>query len=131
MQNEEKDYSYTGYNKNLKKNAQSLRVNMTRHERHLWYDYLKDSDVRWRRQRPIDKYIADYYCSKAKLVIELDGNQHYTDEGLGYDAFRTEIINNYGIEILRFSNTDIDRDFELVCRIIENKVSERRCKLAE
>ncbi|MCM1364865.1 MAG: endonuclease domain-containing protein [Faecalibacterium sp.] len=122
---EEKDYEYTGYNKNLMPNARSLRKNMTPQERRLWHDFLKTYPIRFYRQRSIDFYIADFYCSKAKLVVELDGAQHYTPNGKEYDKLRTEIIELHGIEVVRFSNTDINNNFYNVCSVIDNKVKER------
>ena len=121
----EKDYTYTGYNKNLKENARYLRKNMTRHEKHLWYDFLRKYPVKFYRQRPIDRYIVDFYCSKAKLVIELDGSQHYTAEGMEYDQIRTEILEKYNLYVIRFSNYDIDKNFRSVCEMIDIKVKER------
>lgn len=121
----EKDYKYTGYNKNLKENARHLRKNMTRHEKHLWYDFLRKYPVKFYRQRPIDKYIVDFYCSKAKLVIELDGSQHYTAEGMEYDGIRTEVLEQYNLFVLRFSNYDVDNNFRGVCEMIDAKVKER------
>ncbi|MCI5911415.1 MAG: endonuclease domain-containing protein [Oscillospiraceae bacterium] len=118
----EKDYKYTGYNSYLKDSARILRKNMTRHERHLWYDFLKNYPVKWYRQRVIDKYIADFYCSKANLVIELDGSQHFTEEGIEYDSVRNEIMEQYNLKIIHISNVDIDRNFYEVCEIINNEV---------
>ena len=95
---------------------------MTRQERHLWYSFLKKYPVKFYRQRVIDHYIADFYCSKAKLVIELDGSQHYTDEGKEYDRIRTDILERYGLEVMRFSNSDIDRNFAAACATLDEKV---------
>ena len=111
----EKDFSYTLYNPNLKDNARNLRKSMTPQERRLWYCFLKDYPLKFYRQRVIGVYIADFYCSKAKLVIEIDGSQHYTEEGISYDEVRTFIINELGIEVIRFTNQDIDTNFEGVC----------------
>ena len=73
----------------------------------------------------IDQYIVDFYCSKAKLIIELDGSQHYTVEGEEYDSVRTEVLEQYGLEVIRFSNDEIDRHFDDSCRYIEEKIKER------
>ena len=116
---------YTGYGHGTVEAARMLRKNMTDHEKKLWYCFLKDHSVKFYRQRPIGRYIADFYCSKAKLVIELDGKQHYTPDGIEYDEVRTEIINSYGIEVIRFSNDDIDRNFSQVCKVIDDKVKEK------
>ncbi len=117
--------SFTGYNKKLKKASQELRKKMTPQEKHLWYDFLKNYPVQIYRQRPIYKFIADFYCAKAKLVIEIDGSQHYSEEGIEYDSLRSEIINKFGVEVIRFSNYDIDNNFEGVCMTIDKTVSKR------
>ena len=113
------------YNGNLIPRAKELRKNATRQENHLWYDFLRTDPVRFQRQKTIDRFIADFYCHKARLVIELDGSQHYTDEGLAYDEERTNVLNTYKLEVLRFSNLDIDRNFNGVCTIIDEKIKER------
>ena len=120
-----KDFEFTGYNKKLIEPTRLLRKNMTRHEKHLWYDFLSKYPVKFVKQRPIDNFIADFYCSKAKLIIEIDGSQHYTVEGKSYDDLRTEIINKYGVTVIRFSNYDIDKNFEGVCIEIDKIVKER------
>ena len=124
----EKDYYFTGYNSSLCDTARMLRKNMTKQERHLWYDYLKNCSPRWLRQRVIDQYIVDFYCSKAKLIVELDGSQHYTVSGEEYDSVRTEVLEQYGLEVIRFSNDEIDRRFNDSCRFIEEKIKERTGK---
>lgn len=113
------------YNGNLIPRAKELRKNATRQENHLWYDFLRTYPVRFQHQKTIDRFIADFYCHKARLVIELDGSQHYTDEGLAYDEERTNVLNTYNLEVLRFSNLDIDRNFNGVCMIIDEKIKER------
>ncbi|MBR2460623.1 MAG: endonuclease domain-containing protein [Clostridia bacterium] len=115
----------------LKKNnellnvARILRRNMTRQEKHLWYDFLRYYPVKIYKQRIIDNFIADFYCHSARLVIELDGSQHYTSHGKAHDAARTEILERYGIYVLRFSNRDVDKNFEGVCRMIDRVINER------
>ena len=115
----------------LKKNnkllniARILRRNMTRQEKHLWYDFLRYYPVKIYKQRIIDNFIADFYCHSARLVIELDGSQHYTNQGKAQDAARTEILERYGIYVLRFSNKDIDESFEGVFRMIDKVINER------
>ena len=116
---------YTGYNSELKDFSRDLRKNMTPQERRLWFCYLKTYPVKFYRQRSIAYYIADFYCSKAHLVIELDGGQHYTPEGMDYDRNRTEVIETYQLEVIRFSNSDIDKNFRGVCEYIDLKVTER------
>ena len=113
------------YNGNLIPRAKELRKNATRQENHLWYDFLRTYSLRFQRQKTIDRFIADFYCHKARLVIELDGSQHYTEEGLAYDEERTNVLNKYNLEVLRFSNLDIDRNFNGVCTIIDKKIEER------
>ena len=121
----EKDYKYTAYNNILLPPAKALRKNMTRQEKHLWYDFLRKYPVKIFKQRPIGTYIADFYCSKARLIIEVDGGQHYTDDGLEYDENRTYALNQLGISVIRFSNYDIDKNFEGVCIEINKAITER------
>ena len=109
----------------LRDTARMLRKNMTRHEKHLWYDYLKQYPVRWYKQRIIESFVVDFYCSGAKLVVELDGSQHYTEQGLEYDRQRSLYLEAYGLMVLRFSNDDIDKNFEGVCMEIDKVVKER------
>ena len=117
--------SHTGYNKELKSLARTNRKNMTRHEKHLWYDFLSGYEIKFVKQRPIDGYIVDFYCDKAKLAVELDGSQHFTENGEEYDKNRTKIIEKYGVEVIRFTNMQVDEDFEAVCIAIDAKVKER------
>ena len=105
--------------------AKSLRKNATPQENHLWYDFLSSYPIRFQRQKSIDNFIADFYCHAARLVIELDGSQHYTPEGRSYDEARTDIIERYGIEVIRFTNPDVDDNFYGVCYIIDKKIKER------
>ena len=111
-----------------RKNAQSLRKNMTKEERHLWYDFLKNYPVQFRRQYTIGCYIADFYCHQARLVLELDGSQHYDPKGKEYDQRRTMYLENQGIKVLRFSNLDVLRQFAGVCEQIDLTVKERMRK---
>ena len=104
--------------------AKELRKNATRQENHLWYDFLRTYPVRFQRQKTIGGFIVDFYCHYAKLVIELDGSQHYTDDGKAYDAERTSILEKYGLSIMRFSNNDIDNKFQAVCNMIDQKIKE-------
>ena len=116
--------SFTGYNKNLKKASQELRKGMTPQEKHLWYDFLKNYPVQFYRQRPIYKFIADFYCAKAGIVIELDGSQHYEEKGLLKDKIRTEKIEQRDLTVIRIPNNEIYRNFEGVCMYIDNAVKE-------
>ena len=113
------------HNKNLVKNAKVLRKDMTKEERHLWYDYLRNKDVRFLRQKIIGSYIVDFYCSKANLVIELDGSQHYTEQGMQYDMERSAVFEQYGVQVLRFRNQDVSAHFEMVCEQIHEAVVKR------
>lgn len=103
--------------------AKSLRKNATRQEKHLWYDFLCTYKPRFQRQKAIDHFIADFYCHKAKLVIELDGSQHYTEAGIAKDEFRTEILEDYDLKVIRFSNRQIDENFRGVCEYIDMAVT--------
>ena len=105
-------------NKKLQDYARQLRNNATRHENRLWYEFLRDYPIQFNRQMVIMNYIADFYCAKARLVIELDGSQHYTEEGISRDAAREELLRSLDLEILRFSNLDIDKAFKGVCDAI-------------
>ena len=106
------------HNTNLTTNARTLRKNMTKEERHLWYDFLKSYPVRFLRQKVIGNYIVDFYCHSARLIIELDGSQHYEDKGIENDAKRDKYLNGIGIKALRYSNLDINQRFESVCEDI-------------
>ena len=103
----------------IKQYARTLRNQMTKEERHLWYDFLKPYPVRFLRQYIVDRYIVDFYCPSAKLVIEVDGSQHYESEGLVYDKIRTETLNQYGLTVLRFTNRQVNREVENVCLCID------------
>ena len=112
-------------NNNLLDNAKKLRKNMTPQEKRLWYDYLRQYPVKIYKQRIVDNYIVDFYCHKAKLVIELDGYSHYTDEGKKEDYNRTEKLKQYGISVLRFSNSDVDNNFDCVCNKINMMIQSK------
>ena len=108
------------YNTNLSDNAKALRRNMTKEERHLWYDFLKLLPVMVHRQKVIGNYIVDFYIAESKLVIELDGSQHYEDTGKQADAVRDAYLGSLGLTVLRYSNTDIHYRFLGVCEDILN-----------
>jgi very-short-patch-repair endonuclease len=99
--------------------AKQLRKNSTPQEKHLWYDFLSKYSPKFQRQKAIDNFIADFYCHEAKLVIEIDGLQHTTEEGALKDEFRTEILESYGLRVIRFTNHQIDTRFKDVCRYID------------
>ena len=105
--------------------AKELRRSMTSQERKLWYLFLREYTVKIYKQRIIDSFIVDFYCASAKLAIELDGSQHYTKQGQAYDAERSACLARYGLTILRFTNTDVDKHFALVCDTIHTAIQER------
>ena len=113
------------HNKNNEAYARVLRKEMTPWERKLWYRFLKNYPVRFQRQKCIGNYIADFYCFRAKLVIELDGGGHYDPENQKKDNIRTRILESYGLKVIRFCNTDIDKNFYGVCTVIDNEVKKR------
>ena len=117
------------YSKKLLPFAKKLRKESTPQENHLWYDFLRKYPIRFQRQKIIDSFIADFYCHKAKLVIELDGSQHYSDSGMEYDKNRTSILNKHGIEVISFSYLIIDSNFKGVCKEIDNVVQRRLSEL--
>ncbi len=110
------------YNKANIPLAKELRKNMTPWERKLWYEFLRNYPLRFQRQKAIGNYIADFYCAKAELVVELDGSEHYSHEQIEKDKIRTETLESMGLRVLRFSNLDIDRHFHGVCEYIDSVV---------
>ena len=110
-------------NPKLRKNAQKLRREMTKEERRLWYDFLKQLPVTVNRQKVIGHYIVDFYCAAAKLVIELDGSQHYEREGTASDRERDHALNQLGIKVVRYSNDDVNRNFDGVCADLLKQLS--------
>ena len=117
--------NYTNYDYDLKKRAVKLRHEMTRQERRLWYDFLQKYPVKFYKQRPIDGYIVDFYCAKAKIIVELDGSQHFTEDGLEYDEIRSDVLEKLGLEVVRYTNLEIERKFEAVCMDIDRRVKEK------
>ena len=108
------------YNPKLGDRAKELRKNMTKAERRLWYDYLRHLSIRFYRQRPIDNFIVDFYCPSLKLVIEIDGDTHNSQEARDYDLERSQRLEGYGLQVVRFTNEEALADFEGVCLRIEN-----------
>ena len=98
--------------------ARELRKSMTPQERKLWYEFLRMYPVRFIRQRPVDHYILDFYCASRRIAIEIDGRQHSSMSGEKYDRQRSEILSTYKIRVIRFTNNEIDEEFETVCRRI-------------
>ena len=112
------------YNKANIPLAKELRKNMTPWERKLWYEFLRTYPVRFQRQKAIGNYIADFYCAKARLVIELDGGGHYTEEQLEKDAICTKALESMSLTVLRICNLDIDHNFRGVCEQIDLTVND-------
>lgn len=99
-----------------------MRNNSTKQEKHIWFDFLITQSNQFYRQRVIGNYIVDFYCPTLKFVIELDGSQHYEDEAIEYDKNRTEYLEKLGVIVLRFTNREIDSNFNEVCAIIEQTI---------
>ncbi|MBD1209857.1 MAG: endonuclease domain-containing protein [Ignavibacteria bacterium] len=110
---------YIPYNTALKERARELRNNLTAAERKLWFDFLRSHPLRWLRQKPLGNYIVDFYCSEKQVVIEVDGDSHFSDDAQEYDAQRTAFLNSYGLRVIRFTNSDVHERFEAVCEAIE------------
>lgn len=110
--------------------ARELRKKATKQEQHLWFGFLRNYPIRFQRQKTIDYFIADFYCHAAKLVIELDGSQHYDAQGLIYDKERAAILEQYGVKVLRFSNLEVERNFQGVCTAIDLAVKEQLAHLS-
>ena len=104
--------------KNLLQNARDMRHEMTRQERHLWFDFLQSLPQTVRRQKVFGTYIVDFYIASHKLVIELDGSQHFEDAGKNYDERRDAFLRSLGLTVLRFANSDVDKNFRGVCEEI-------------
>ena len=116
--------NFRGYNEEMKERSRQLRKNMTPQEKHLWYDYLRRYPIKIYRQRSIDWFIADFYCDSARLVIEVDGGQHYTPDGKEYDTDRDAILRKYNLSVLRIKNEDVEKNFSNVCKLIDNQIRE-------
>ena len=108
----------------LTKRSRRLRRNMTRQEKHIWYDYLRKLPFTINRQMVIGSYIVDFYCAKAGIVIEIDGIQHYWKKQYLYDKKRTEKLESYGLQVIRFTNKEIDTKFESICIFMDKIFNE-------
>ena len=106
------------YRRDLKPRSQALRRDPSPADRKLWYDFLSGLSVKFTRQKPLGHYIADFYCASARLVIEVDGDSHFSQEGVRYDALRTLHLESEGIRVLRFTNSEVMAEFEGVCQKI-------------
>ena len=113
------------HNPALTANAKCLRKNMTKEERHLWYDFLRNYPVHFLRQKVIDNYIVDFYCHDARLIIELDGSQHSDPAEQRKDLARTEIIESRNLKVIRIPNNAIKENFRGVCEYIDSCIHER------
>ena len=117
------------HNPNLTSRAKELRRDMTRQEKHLWYDFLQKHPLKFRRQRQMGYYITDFYCPVAKTAIEVDGAQHFEPRAMLKDRIRTEFIEKFDVEVIRVSNYDIDHNFDGACVYIDNLLHERTIRL--
>ena len=108
----------------LKAYAQENRRNPTPEEKLLWYEFLRKHTYQFRRQKSFGCYIVDFCCSKAKLVVELDGGQHFTEEGKVWDENRTAYLNSLGLRVIRFTNAQVNREFDAVCQAINTAIEE-------
>ena len=112
-------------NSGLTENAKQLRKNMTKEERHLWYDFLREYPVRFLRQKVIDQYIVDFYCHDARLIVELDGSQHFEDHAARKDQYRTLQLEKRNLLVIRIPNNEVNRKFSDVCEYIDHFVKLR------
>lgn len=120
------------YKGDLIPRAKELRKNATKEECHLWYDFLRNYPIRFQRQKTISGFIVDFYCHQARLVIELDGSQHYTEDGMVYDEARSRVLEEHGLVVLRFSNPEVMQNFQGVCEYIHGTVQARTlCNVAD
>ena len=117
------------HNRQLIPLAKRLRREMTKEERHLWYDFLRSYPVRFSRQKVLGKYIADFYSAEAKLVIELDGSQHYEPDEMQKDTDRTVFLEGYGLRVIRIPNNEVSRNFHGVCESIDAAVRQSLSQL--
>ena len=117
------------HNKQLVPLAKQLRREMTKEERHLWYDYLRSYPVRFSRQKVLGKYIVDFYSAEAKLVIELDGSQHYENRNIEKDTDRTAFLGGFGLTVIRIPNNEVASNFHGVCEYIDAAVKQSLSQL--
>ncbi|MDX2006291.1 MAG: endonuclease domain-containing protein [Meiothermus sp.] len=110
------------YNYELIGLARGLRHNMTPAEKKLWY-LLKEMPLKFRRQRPIGMFIVDFYCPSAKLVVEVDGESHFTEHGKAYDAERSAYLERQGLRVIRFTNAEVMENLEGVHQRIEEALT--------
>ena len=113
------------HNAAFTENARALRKNMTKEERRLWYDFLRSYSVRFLRQKVIDRYIVDFYCHDARLIVELDGSQHFDPKNQQRDLERTRVLESRGLQVIRIPNNEVNQNFRSVCEYIDHLVQER------
>ena len=119
------------HNRQLVPLAKQLRKEMTKEERHLWYDFLRSYPVRFSRQKVLGKYIADFYSAEAGVIVELDGSQHYEDVNTEKDAERTAFLEGYGLTVIRIPNNEVMRNFRGVCEYIDGAVKQSLSQKSE
>ena len=107
------------YNHKLKQRAREMRKNGTPQENKLWYEFLRRHPCTFLRQKPLDNYIVDFLCQSKDLVVEIDGKQHFTTDGLEYDGIRTDLLESLGLHVMRFTNAEIESSFDAVCAAIQ------------
>ena len=117
------------HNKQLVPFAKKLRKEMTKEERHLWYDFLRTHSVRFSRQKVLGKYIVDFYSAEAKLVIELDGSQHYENKAVARDEERTAFLEGCGLKVVRIPNNEVNQNFTGVCEYLEMVIEQSLSQL--
>src|SRR5687767_9554384 len=103
------------YRRGLKRWSQSLRRDPSQAERKLWFEFLRDLPVKFTRQKPLGNYIADFYCASRRLIIEVDGDSHFNEQGADYDAARTAVLESEGLSVMRVTNLEVEEQFEGVC----------------
>ncbi len=112
--------SFLDYRRRLKRSARSLRRDPTPAERKLWFEFLRDLPLRFSRQKPLGNYIADFYCASRLLIIEVDGDSHFTEAGAAYDDRRSAALEAQGPRLIRFTNFEVMQEFEAVCQRIRD-----------
>lgn len=125
-------FSYIPYKTNLKELARKNRKNPTQAEKKMWNEVLKNQtfkELKFHRQKPLDRYIADFYCSKLMLVIEIDGDFHLEEGAEEYDEQRTMDLECFGIKVIRFTNNDVMNNIKKVCKNLSKEIEIRRKEL--
>ena len=117
-----KSSAYTGFNSEMLPRCKELRKSMTKQERRLWYEFLRDYPIKIYKQRSIDRFIVDFYCSRAHIAIEVDGGQHYSPDGMQYDSERSAVLARYGVTVIRITNEDVDNRFTTVCEQLDKTI---------